>query len=92
MLDGMMFGSTPIAPPNEGTEVKRTAGGVSVVDDSNASPRLLGPAGITKGLSLNSSDDPDNVWTGRLSLSAVGLGLVGLTALYIWTRNVQGGG
>lgn len=79
-------------PPSGGTATQRTSGGVSVVDQSNASKRLLSPSGITRGLTLNPSDDLDDVFTGRLTLATLGVGLIAITGLYIWTRNVQGGG
>lgn len=94
MMDAMMgFGGASIVAPSNGrTATQRTSGGVSVVDQSNASTRLLSPSGISRGLSLNPSDDPDDIWVGRLTLSTMAVLLIGITGLYIWTRNVQGGG
>lgn len=88
----MGFGGVAIAPPNGQTRTQQTSGGVSVVDQSNASKRLLSPSGISRGLSLNPSDDPGDIWVGRLTLSTMAVLLLGITGLYIWTRNVQGGG
>lgn len=93
MLDEFMgYASIPIAPENGATERKRTSGGVSVVDSGNAAKRLISPAGISRGLSLNPSDAVDDVFVGRVSLTMVGVGLLFLVAFYVWTRDVQGGG
>ena len=94
MMDPWMgFGGVPIAPPSGETRTQRTSGGVAVVDQGNASKRLLSPSGITRGLSLNRDDLPDaEIFTGRVSLSLLAAALLLLVGGYIWTRNVQGGG
>lgn len=57
------------------------------------SPAMIAPASASAGLSLQApyiSGDGD--FTGRVSLSIVALGIVGLVLFYAWTYNAQGGG
>lgn len=74
-----------------GTEMQMTAGGPAMVMRGNASPFMVAPSGATRGIPLNGSYGED-VSTGRLSLGFLQVAVIGLVLVYIWTRNVQGGG
>lgn len=84
------FGAVPIAPPIPVERPQATSGGIAMVDQGNVAQRLVSPAGTSRGLSLRLDDDA--VWPGRVSFAMVGAGLLVITALYVWTRSVQGGG
>lgn len=76
-----------------GVQTQMTAGGTStVVDTGNASPRLIAPSGATRGLPLDGRYASDQVMGGRLSLGMLQAAVIILVLVYLWTRNVQGGG
>lgn len=87
----MMSWATEGWSASAGVQTQLTAGGPAVVQQGNSSARMVAPSGATRGIPLNGSYGED-VSGGRLSLGFLQVALVGLVLVYIWTRNVQGGG
>lgn len=91
MMDWATSGWSATAGASVGTSTQMTAGGPALLDRGNASRLMVAPSGATRGIPLAGSYGGD-VADGRLSLGMLQVAVIGLVLLYLWTRNVQGGG
>ena len=67
----------------------------SLVDTSGALPPVLTSMRLEGGVytsAANAVGDPTSILSGRISLSIIGVAIVGAVAFYYFTRSIQGGG
>lgn len=68
------------------------AQGIVNAPPTNAGNGSGGAGTILAGTVASVGSDVSDLMAGRLTLGAVGLSVVALIALYVWTRSAQGGG
>ena len=67
----------------------------SLIDTSGALPPVLTSMRLEGGVYTSAgsaADDPTSILSGRISLSLIGIAIVGAVAFYYFTRSIQGGG
>ena len=68
----------------------------SLVDTSGQLPPVLTSMRLEGGVYTSAADavgsDANSILSGRISLSIIGMAIVGALAFYYFTRSIQGGG